>query len=261
MRDVRHVVDPQEKQMKRFAPLAIAVIAAFSAHTAAASDLSGSRASMKRQHGVAVALDYTFSRSASQVRALVGEGRLEPVQPNDDFALSDVSYAYARPEVKLFVERLGAQYHEANGERMIVTSLVRPTDEQPRNASPLSVHPAGMAVDLRVPAKASTRAWLERTLLSLESAGVLDVTRELHPSHFHVALFPEAYRAYADSVDAAARAAAPAPPPSAPVAPRTAPPPAVAAAPGSSHAAIAGLLLALSAGVAAATRYRTASAE
>jgi hypothetical protein len=248
--------------MKRLVPLVTAVITAFPSHSAAASDLSGSRASMKRQHGVAVALDYTFSRTASQVRALVGEGRLEPVSDEADFVLSGVSYPFARPEVKLFIERLGAQYHAAIGERMVVTSLVRPTSEQPRNASPLSVHPAGMAVDLRVPAKASTRAWLEKTLLSLESAGVLDVTREQHPSHFHVALFPEAYRTYVERQSAAEPAAAPAPAPvvTAPAPAPVAAPHAEAATTRSSSGAIAVVLLALSIGAAAATRYRTADA-
>jgi uncharacterized protein DUF5715 len=259
---VRHVV-PQEKQMKRVIPLVAAVVAAYPAHSAAAADLGGSRASMKRQHGVAVSLDYTFSRTASQVRSLVDEGRLERVTDDADFALSDVSYPYARPEVKLFIARLAAQYHAATGERMVVTSLVRPTSEQPRNASPLSVHPAGMAVDLRVPTTAATRAWLEKTLLSLESAGVLDVTREVHPSHFHVALFPDAYRAYVAEHGAAEAASATAPvvltPAEAPAPPAAA---TVASAPAahSSHAAIATLLVLLSVGLAATARYRTADA-
>ena len=246
--------------MKRLIPLVTAVMTAFPAHSAAASDLSGSRASMKRQHGVAVAMDYTFSRTASQVRALVGEGRLEAVADEADFVLSGVSYPYARPEVKLFIERLAAQYRAATGERMVVTSLVRPTSEQPNNASALSVHPAGMAVDLRVPADATTRAWLEKTLLALEGAGVLDVTRELHPSHFHVALFPEAYRAYAERMGPVN----PAPAPVARVTVST-PPVIVTAsadseAPSSSHGAAAVLLLVLSIGLAAASRYRTADA-
>jgi hypothetical protein len=86
-----------------------------------------------------------------------------------------------------------------NGEKLIVTSLVRPTDLQPRNAHKLSVHPAGMAVDFRVPSTASERSWLEKALLGLENAGVLDVTREHTPPHYHVAVFPAEYVAYADA--------------------------------------------------------------
>src|SRR5690606_31356593 len=65
--------------------------------------------------------------------------------------------------------------------------------KQPRNASPLSVHPAGMAVDLRVSARPSCVRWLEGELLLLEAEGRLDATREYRPPHFHVAVFPEAF--------------------------------------------------------------------
>jgi hypothetical protein len=187
--------------MKPFARAAVAasviLATATAARTAGAAGLGGSPTSMRHQHDVAVGQAYTFLATQAEVLAFVEEGRLEPVTANADFALSDVSYPYARPEIRLFIERLGAQYHAVTGERLVVTSLVRPRAEQPSNASALSVHPAGMAVDIRVPADATRRHWLERTLLAFESAGVLDVTRELHPSHFHVAVFPAAYRAYA----------------------------------------------------------------
>ena len=61
----------------------------------------------------------------------------------------------------------------------------------------MSVHPAGMAVDLRVSQSAESREWLEGMLLGLEKRGVLDVTREDSPPHYHVAIFPDAYAAYA----------------------------------------------------------------
>src|SRR6185295_8964622 len=113
-----------------------------------------------------------------------------------DYIVNDVSFPYARPAVKLFVQRLAAQYREATGQRLVITSLTRPINQQPENASALSVHPAGMAVDLRIPASAKHRRWLERTLLSLEDKAVLDVTRERHPAHYHVAVFPEQYENY-----------------------------------------------------------------
>jgi hypothetical protein len=50
-----------------------------------------------------------------------------------------------------------------------------------------------MATDLRVPANSSQRAWLEARLLALEDSGAIDVTREHHPSHYHVAVFAEKY--------------------------------------------------------------------
>jgi LysM repeat protein len=46
-----------------------------------------------------------------------------------------------------------------------------------------------MAVDLRIPPTQKCRAWLESTLLSLEKQHAVDVTRERHPPHYHVAVF------------------------------------------------------------------------
>lgn len=178
-------------------------------NTARSADLRGSPRSMTSQHGVAVSEGYTFLRSSDQVRRFADEGLLVLLEGNDDYLVhGQVTHPYARPEVRLFIERLASQYRAATGERLVVTSLVRPTAEQPSNAHRLSVHPAGMAVDLRVPADASSRRWLEGALIGLEGAGVLDVTREYRPPHYHVAVFPEEYAAYAARrIDAEGQAA------------------------------------------------------
>jgi LysM repeat protein len=110
--------------------------------------------------------------------------------------VADVSFPYARPEVKTFVERLASQYRSACGERLVVTSLTRPLNRQPSNSSPLSVHPTGMAVDLRTSNRPACRAFLEKTLLTLESRGVAEATREHRPPHYHVSLFPQPYKRY-----------------------------------------------------------------
>ena len=167
------------------------------ARPALASTLNGSHASMLHQHAVAVELDYSFARTPAQIRKLVADSALERVAPSADVELRDVSFPFARPAVLDFIARLAAEYHAATGSPLVVTSLTRPTARQPRNASPLSVHPAGMAVDLRIPANGSALDWLEHKLLGLERAGVIDVTREHYPPHLHVAVFPEQYVAYA----------------------------------------------------------------
>lgn len=178
--------------------------------------LKGSRASMTRQNEAAKAQGYVFVQKPAQVDTLVAHGMLVPLAGNADYEiLADVSYPYARPEVRLFIERLAAQYHEATGERLVVTSLTRPASEQPRNAHDLSVHPTGIAFDLRISRRAASRRWLETVLLSLERENLLDVTRERYPPHYHVALFPERYVSYLqDLIGAEAVAAAlnPAPP-------------------------------------------------
>jgi len=182
---------------KSLTTAAVLLLAAAIPFRADAGTLRGSPSSMREQHEIAVHEDLTFTKKSSQVENLVDSGTLVTVEGNEDFALSNVSFPYARPEVLLLIERLAAQYRQDNGEKLIVTSLTRPTALQPANAHKLSVHPAGMAVDFRVPATASERAWLEKALLGLENARVLDVTREKHPPHYHVAVFPAEYLAYA----------------------------------------------------------------
>jgi hypothetical protein len=191
--------EAMKKLMRTLLAAAAATLLAVS--TAEAAELRGSLSSMRKQHQIAASNDYAFVATSRQVSAEVENGDLEPVVSTEDYVLHDVSFPYARPEVKLFIERLGAQYHDELGSAMVVTSLLRPTRSQPSNAHRLSVHPAGMAVDLRVPADATQRGWLERTLLALESSGVLDVTREHNPPHYHVAIYPAAYRAYVAKLD------------------------------------------------------------
>ncbi|HEX2204687.1 MAG TPA: DUF5715 family protein [Longimicrobium sp.] len=159
--------------------------------------LRGSPASMERQNAVAKESDLSFVRTRAELRALEREGELVRLAGNADYTFAKgVSGPVARPELRTFVERLAEQYRDGCGERLVVTSLTRPSSRQPGNAHQLSVHPAGIAVDLRISKKAACRGWLEGTLLSLERRGVLDVTRERNPPHYHVALFPDAYRAY-----------------------------------------------------------------
>ena len=183
-------------------PLVALTMLLLAAAPAAASDgsLRGSPSSMERQHQVAVAEDYTFLRTPGQVQEYVREGRLVEIVANENFELARVSFPYGRPELGVFIERIAMQYRRACGERLVVTSLTRPLALQPRNAHALSVHPAGMAVDFRISQNADCRSWMEETLLSLERGGVLDITRERNPPHYHVALFPEPYMARVASI-------------------------------------------------------------
>jgi len=134
------------------------------------------------------------------VRTFVDNGYLIPIVPGWDMELHEVSFPYARPEVRLFLERLSSQYRSACGEKLVVTSLTRPLSEQPRNASDQSVHPTGMAIDLRRSNRSSCRAWLESTLIALEGSGVLEATRERRPPHYHLALYPSAYAKYVSRI-------------------------------------------------------------
>jgi hypothetical protein len=158
--------------------------------------LRGSPESMVRQNRIARQSDVTFFRSPAEVRAAIALGELVPVQGSEALAVNRISFPFARPETRLFLERFSAQYHAACGEKLVITSLTRPQSNQPSNAHRLSVHPTGLAVDLRVSQSGACRSYLEQTLLAKEREGVLDVTRERNPPHYHVAIFPEAYLAY-----------------------------------------------------------------
>jgi hypothetical protein len=181
------------------AALALALLGGgATAAEAKSASLRGSRAQMVEQNQVAKTHDLAFYRTTEDIRAAVTRGDLLELRGDANYDVADfVRHPYAHPAAVLFVERLAAQYHEACGQKLVVTSAVRPSNGQPRNAHELSVHPAGMALDLRVSDRAACRAWLEDTLMDMERRGLLNGIREHHPPHYHVAIYPEPYIAYA----------------------------------------------------------------
>lgn len=166
------------------------------ASDADAQSLRGSSSSLSLQNQQARAHDYTFLSTRSHVTRFVSMGLLERLEGNADYALHNVSHPYARPEVKTFIERLAVQYRSACGEQLVVTSLVRPESMRLWNSSSRSVHPTGMAIDLRKSRVSACRRWLENVLVQLEGQGVLEATEEHRPPHYHVALFPKPYFKY-----------------------------------------------------------------
>lgn len=159
--------------------------------------LKGSREKMVRQNTVAHEDRFSFAQTPEDIQRLVSAGELVTFPGSADYTTKGVSFAFARPQVLSFVDRLGSEYRATCGQPLVITSLVRPISLQPRNASPLSVHPAGMAVDLHVPDDVACRSWLVDRLVKLASLHVLDVTEERRPHHFHVAVFPRAYTLWA----------------------------------------------------------------
>ena len=182
--------------MRVAAGIAVAVIVLAMLQPAEAQSLRGSGSSLDRQVRQAAVHDYSYLQNASDVRRFADAGLLVPVSDTADYWLKGVSFPFARPAVKLFIDRLARQYRAACGERLVVTSLTRPIANQPRNASSRSVHPTGMAIDLRRPYPGPCRDWLEETLLYLERHKVLEATRESRPAHYHIALFPQPYVAH-----------------------------------------------------------------
>jgi hypothetical protein len=189
--------------MKRLTTI-LFLLFAFAASDVLASvsvELRGSPASMERQNRYALEAEYTFARTLEDIDRMLETGDLVMLTGDENYDLREgMTSDAARPEMRLFVERLAAEYHEATGEKLVVTSLTRPSSMQPGNSHSLSVHPTGMALDLRISQQQASRAWLEERLLGLEADGILDVTRERHPPHYHIALFTGPFLAYMEDV-------------------------------------------------------------
>ena len=145
-----------------------------------------------------------FYETTSAVQRAVVRGELVRLNGNANYVVSNIRMPYVRPETRAFVIDLAADYHRTCGTPMVITSATRPMSRRLANGSSLSVHPTGMAVDLRKPT-GRCRTWLRRTLLANERRGVIEATEERRPPHFHVAVLPAQY----DKVAAARREPAP----------------------------------------------------
>src|SRR4029079_10207494 len=117
------------------------------------------------------------------------EGTFVRVKSSGDITVKGASFPYVLPATRDWVTAFAEDYRDACKQPLVVTSGVRPAAKQPRNASPLSVHPTGMAIDLRGP-KGKCRTWLRRQLVAQERAGTVEATEERRPAHFHVAVLP-----------------------------------------------------------------------
>jgi hypothetical protein len=168
--------------------VALTLVLAFPTERAAAQSLRGSRASVARPYRYAEQRDLRFLRTVAGVRRAARLGRVVRLSPSADYRLHDVSLPYVRPATHAFVVELARRYRAACGERLVVTSATRPRSAQPSNASTRSVHPTGMAVDLRRPS-GRCLTWLRRDLLAQERRGRIEATEEHRPAHFHVAVY------------------------------------------------------------------------
>jgi hypothetical protein len=160
----------------------------------------------------AVLNDLQFYSTSKGVYESVRDGELKLISITMDLTLDKVSYPFALPRTLDVLNVFAKKYHDACGERLVVTSAARPRTEQPRNASPQSVHPTGMAVDFRKPA-GNCLTYLRGELLALEKIGIVEATEERHPVHFHVAVLQRGAFAPAARVAAASPAIVPSPAP------------------------------------------------
>lgn len=132
--------------------------------------------------------DLQFLRTPADIYEAARVGSLKMLSNTNDLELDRVGWPFVLPNTLRFTDSLAAEYRKGCGERIVVTSGARPLARQPRNASPKSVHPTGMAVDFRKPRNPACLKWMRKSLVDLEDAGVIEATEERHPVHFHVAV-------------------------------------------------------------------------
>ncbi|HXT17448.1 MAG TPA: DUF5715 family protein [Gemmatimonadaceae bacterium] len=172
-----------------FSALALALVTAVVASAPAhAQSLRGSRESVDLMYSTAQSEGLEFTRTTADIYEAARVGALKLIVMTDDLELDRATFPFVLPATKRFADSLAHEYHTACGERIGVTSGARPIDKQPRNASPKSVHPTGMAVDFRKPRNPVCLKWLRTSLVGLESAHIIEATEERHPVHFHVAV-------------------------------------------------------------------------
>lgn len=183
--------------MHRRISLGLVVLSAsLAAAGAEAQSLRGSRTSVDLMYRQARSHELHFYETSAGVRRAADRGDFVRLSGNANYQLGSVSHPYVLPSTETFVNRLGAQYRAACGEKLVVTSAVRPKSLRLANSVDKSVHPTGMAIDLRKPTKGSCLTWLRKTLSSLDGRGVIEATEEFRPPHFHVAVFPRPYTRY-----------------------------------------------------------------
>jgi hypothetical protein len=152
-----------------------------------AQSLRGSQERVDHLYLVARASGLQFHATVRSARRAVAAGEFVQLSGNKDYVTKTrMSLPYATPEVREYIEMLGAEYHAACGERLVVTSALRPMSRRPRNGSAKSVHPTGIAVDVRKPKRRMCRDWLRQLLLQHEREGAIEATEEYRPPHFHI---------------------------------------------------------------------------
>ena len=145
---------------------------------------------------------YEFAATEDRLVEMVEEGMLVELEENASLKFNNVSRPYVLPVVAEFVYRLADQYNY--GQRcgpLVLNGAARDVAFQQTmgNGSKKSVHPAGMALDIKSTDLAlRCQVWLEETLLDIEAAKRIDVTKEVsgEAPHYHVTVAIHEYEAW-----------------------------------------------------------------
>ena len=147
----------------------------------------GKKRIARQQYLYAKAHDLEFSLNSVQFWGMVNGKILVPLKstPHEAPLRAVFDTPFVLPATAEFTRNLALAHHEAKCGRLYVTGGGR--FRVFRNSSEYSVHPAGMAVDIRI-RDLSRRCYnnLSRLLYNAEAERVADTTRERWPPHFHV---------------------------------------------------------------------------
>jgi LysM repeat protein len=151
--------------------------------------LHGSKASVEKMYDFAQRYRYPFYLTPTTLDDAIAKGKLVPLTGDENYELTrGVGFSYSTVEAREFITQFAPQYLAACGVPLTVTSAARPMSRQPRNANPHSVHPTGIAVDIRRPFPGPCLTWVRNALAQLEERGYVEATEEHHPVHLHIAV-------------------------------------------------------------------------
>ncbi len=152
-------------------------------------ELHGSKSSVEKMYDFAQSHRLPFYLTPTNVDRAIADGKLVALTGDSTYELTrGVGFSYSTGEAKQFVLAFAPQYLAACGVPLTVTSAARPMSRQPHNANPHSVHPTGIAVDIRRPPPGPCLTWVRGALTELEDKGIVEATEEHHPVHLHVAV-------------------------------------------------------------------------
>jgi hypothetical protein len=152
-------------------------------------ELHGSKESVEKMYDFAQSHRMPFYLTPTNVDFAIAKGDLVALTGDSTYELTrGVGFSYSTNEAKQFVLAFAPQYLASCGVPLTVTSAARPMSRQPHNANPHSVHPTGIAVDIRRPPAGPCQTWVRTALAELERQGIVEATEEHHPVHIHLAV-------------------------------------------------------------------------
>lgn len=153
--------------------------------TGSVSLVGGEVSSSEQQYGYATEQHVPFMTSEALYQSSIQDGRL--VLLAGPYLDVQAKRPFVLPSTAAFVRRLSAEYYAAGCGLLVVTDAARLTSERPWGSSIHSVHPAGMAVDIRtryIPIECAD--WLRAYVSQMEAEGKVDGTQEWKPEHLHL---------------------------------------------------------------------------